>query len=381
MQTQTLEKVVAIHPEIRLWSGRKRLRREDLRKITGDQLPPEDLASLGSKRICNPKDVAVFERIKRRVERDCQEVGIRFLGGYAIPEDRMEELLKRIRLNETQFNVERSNFLARYQQAVSDWITAHPQWGDVIQRSVSPQSDVERQLRFDYQVFRVQPADEWQPSGDPTSLQRKADTLPGRLFAEVSSEANNALEQTFKGRNRVTRRALRPIKRIRDKLDGLSFLDVRVSPIVDWIDEILADLPKGGAIEGRALNDLESAMHTLADSDRLKAMGQSRLSPDQVDSDDEDEADSEDDAHLSPEEIARLKEHGTIDAESVPDSADSAVQGDADLSDAVVSEVVAVPVSVETDAETSESEDDNQDEDADEELETVTEEADDPWFF
>lgn len=291
METRVLEEVVVIHPEIHLWSGRKRLRREDLKKISGDQLPPSDLASLGSKRICDPKDVSVFEKIKRRVERDCQEVGIRFLGGYAIPERRFDELIGKVKQNEREFNVARQDFLQRYDQSIEGWVRSHSQWAEVIRRAVSPLSVVERQLRFDFQVFRVQPLASYEARPEETGMQRKLDSLPAKLFQEVATEAGVALEQTFKGRSEITRRALRPIRRIRDKLDGLSFLDARVAPVVEWIDETLESVPKTGPIEGKTLNDIQATVYVLADSEKLKELGASRLAQTPVDQDDDEEGD------------------------------------------------------------------------------------------
>ena len=74
--------------DIRIWSGRKKLRPEDLK--LGTEVPPADLVSLGSKRICNPKALTVFSRKKKAAERACLIVGTRFLGGFAIARDQTE---------------------------------------------------------------------------------------------------------------------------------------------------------------------------------------------------------------------------------------------------------------------------------------------------
>ena len=47
---EVLDKIVALNLDVTLWTGRKKLEAQDL---GGVNLPPEDLASLGSKRIAD----------------------------------------------------------------------------------------------------------------------------------------------------------------------------------------------------------------------------------------------------------------------------------------------------------------------------------------
>ena len=80
---EILSKLVVVSLSISLWTGRKKLSPEDL-GLDFSKLPPEKLATLGSKKICDPEKLAVFSALKRRAERQCEAVGVRFLGGYAI---------------------------------------------------------------------------------------------------------------------------------------------------------------------------------------------------------------------------------------------------------------------------------------------------------
>ena len=84
--SKVLQGLVLVHLSFSVWSGKKKLRPEDLK---GANLPPDKLASLGSKRIFDPDALKVFATLKRQAERACEEVGVRFLGGYAIPEEKL----------------------------------------------------------------------------------------------------------------------------------------------------------------------------------------------------------------------------------------------------------------------------------------------------
>ena len=74
------EQMTLFRIDFRIWSGRKQLRAEDLH--LGTKRPPEDLVSLGSKKVCNPEALRVFHRHKKQLERQLLAVGTRFLGGY-----------------------------------------------------------------------------------------------------------------------------------------------------------------------------------------------------------------------------------------------------------------------------------------------------------
>ena len=61
------------------------------------------------------------------------------------------------------------------------------------------------------------------------------------------------LEGSFEGKAKLHRRALGTFARIREKLACLSFIDPRIQPVVDTIDDWVSRLPKTGPIEGRDL--------------------------------------------------------------------------------------------------------------------------------
>ena len=58
-----LDNLLALNLDISLWSARKKMTVED---FGGAELPPEDLASLGSKRIADPSSLKIFSTLKAR---------------------------------------------------------------------------------------------------------------------------------------------------------------------------------------------------------------------------------------------------------------------------------------------------------------------------
>lgn len=82
---KVLDNLLALNLNVNLWSARKKMVLED---FGGAELPPEDLASLGSKRIADPNSLKVFSTLKARAFNYLDRHGIRFMSGWAIPEDR-----------------------------------------------------------------------------------------------------------------------------------------------------------------------------------------------------------------------------------------------------------------------------------------------------
>ena len=266
---QLTDQAVFIHLEITCWSGRKTLQPEDL-GLTRASLPPGDLVSLGDKTLIDPATLQVFTGLRAAARRACLAVGVRFLGGYLVPVTRAQPLLDRLDQFAGQFEEARRTFLAGFETRLDDWIQAHPGWSALLTAGRISRETVAGRLGFAVQA--VQLAD---PTGavQHPGLDRAVGGLAETLFRDVGVMAGEVLEQSLLGRTQVTRRALRPLVALRDKLDGLSFLDHRVRPVVGAIDDLLASLPRRGPLQGRDLEALIGFLSVVEQPARLKAHG------------------------------------------------------------------------------------------------------------
>lgn len=265
---QITDQLTLVCFDIRIWSGRKKLRAEDLK--LGTDIPPEELVSLGSKRVCNPEALKVFHRIKKAAERACLLVGTRFLGGFAVAAEHAEAVADKLDALKCEFDAETGAFLAGYNEALEDWITSLPQWEAPIRRAIEPVNIVGGRMKFGYQLLLVGPA------ARPGTLEEEVRSLGDGIFAEVEQMARE-LDESFLGKERLHRRALGTFVKIREKLACLAFVDPRIQPVVDTIDDWAARLPVEGPIAGALFNEGYGLAMLLGDAQKLARHGAGQL--------------------------------------------------------------------------------------------------------
>lgn len=269
-----LDHLVVVNLDIHIWTARKKLVPLDL---GGAELPPEDLASLGSKRICNPDDLRSFGTLKARAVNLLERNGIRFLSGWAVPDTRLPNISKELTTIRNEFNAAKASFLQRYDQSVQDWIAKHPQWGNIIAGSTVSEEYVRSRIDFHWQVFRVARPGLADPTQNIDDLATDIDRLGNTLFDEVAKAAGEAWQRCYAGKTEITRKALSPLKSIHDKLIGLSFVEPRVAPIAELLDTAFRSIPKRGAIKGSILTMLQGLVSLLQNPQALMEQAQMLL--------------------------------------------------------------------------------------------------------
>lgn len=266
-----LDHLVVVNLDIHIWTARKKLVPLDL---GGTELPPEDLASLGSKRICNPEDLRTFGTLKARAVNLLERNGIRFLSGWAVPETRLPEIMRELAVIRDEFNTAKDAFLLRYDQSVQDWIAKHPQWGSIIAGSTVSEEYVRSRIDFRWQVFQVAQPAAVNATQNLDNLNDDIGQLGDTLFDEVAKAAGEAWTRCYAGKTEITRKALSPLKSIYDKLMGLTFVEPRVAPVAELLDTAFRSIPKRGAIKGSMLIMLQGLVSLLQHPQTLMEHGQ-----------------------------------------------------------------------------------------------------------
>lgn len=275
-----LDRLAVVNLDVHIWSASKKLKPTDLGNAS---LPPEDVASLGSKRVCNPEELSIFKTLKARATSLLERTGIRFLGSWTVPEEKLPEIDSSLTEIRNDFNTAKAAFLTRYEQVVEDWIASHPEWRELIANSIVSEDYVRSRIDFRWQMYRVGVPVTNTELGD--NLESDIRNLGCALYEEIAHFASETWKNCYEGKSEVTRKALSPLKTMYDKLMGLCFVEPRVSSIASLIRTALDSIPSRGPITGSTLLMLQGLVSLLKTPDEIVAHGQKILegqSPDSL---------------------------------------------------------------------------------------------------
>lgn len=282
-----LDKMLALNLNISLWSARKKLTFEDVNHIPNNDLPPQDLATLGSKKIAPPESLRVFSTLKARAVTMLDRYGIRFMSGWAIPEDLIEQVMDELTKIRDEFNTEKEKFLNEYDSVVKDWINKHSQWKEILQNSTDSPDYVRSRMAFTWQLYKVKSSfakPNKQQQAIDTGLEKEVCGLGHTLFEDVVKTADETWRKVYEGKNSVTHKALSPLRALEQKLIGLSFIEPHVMPVANIINATLSRIPKRGNIMGADLITLQGLVWLMRDKDALISHAQKLMHGQDVDS-------------------------------------------------------------------------------------------------
>lgn len=269
-QEKALQNLALVHLDFDIWSGQAKLRASDLKVAEGD-LPPETVANLGTKRICPAEHLRAFHTIKARARRLLMEWGRPFLGGFAIPIVKLSEVQKGLQKIEDEFNIKKTLFIRGYQEAVRAWMDENPEYADAIARGVLTEQEVSKRIGCDWQVIEVGPIQD----GDAKNrLRARVDGLGDEVINEITERAQDFYENNLLGRESCSGATKPTLKNLRDKVDGLSFLNSNLAALVRLLDNTLQGYnlhTKSNTISGAFFYQVMASILILSDRKKIES--------------------------------------------------------------------------------------------------------------
>lgn len=265
--------VIVFTVHITRWSANKKLRIQHT-KATADDLPPADLASLGVRKVFDPKALAPFEAIRKEVERLCFSEGTTFFGGVAVPKSEAEDFAKKLKALQDRFNVAKMTFEQSYETSLDTWRKAHSGWEHTMEGALSASEALSR-FKFGFHAVEIVMAGsvEEPKTGLEQNIASSKGAFVGQLYAEIAQMAATYRKESLLGKEKATARGLSALQAMRKKLNGLAFLDSRIRPLVGMIDTVMAQLPSAGAIDGAQFTTLMGVTSILSDQDLMQQYG------------------------------------------------------------------------------------------------------------
>ena len=222
MTTQRLENVEIVHLGIRIWTGTKKLELSDLDRVNQSDLPSSEVATLGTKRVIDPNHLKPFSQIRHRAEEACRKVGVRFLGGFAIPETAVAELMAVFDDLKDQFESELDNFVGNYDDWVEDWALAHPDFASQIRIAQMPHDWLRSRFSAKVAVYRITASEHERDDFIEDQQNDLLESVLSAIIDELSDYVQKVLDPRTDG-FRVTVRS--SVADVAQKLRKFSFLD------------------------------------------------------------------------------------------------------------------------------------------------------------
>lgn len=221
-----------------IWTGRARLTREDLPN-QGADLPPEALASLGTKKLFDPAKLKVFQTLKQRAWRMLCSVGTQFLGGWIVSEKRLQEIDDRLTVIRSDFYSAVYDLVQDYDKSCQDWCDQFPEWSNILCSQLPDASQIERKFSFNWQFFRFEYSPEVHLNGSQ-NLNNAIGALPDTVMAEVSSAIQQWYEESFADDKRAQYRkpAFANGLKIVQKLQDMAFIHPELGQFAGFLDRV-----------------------------------------------------------------------------------------------------------------------------------------------
>lgn len=266
-----LKHLMVVNLDVNIWSARKKLSPAD---FGGAKLPPEELTSLGSKKICNPEDLRIFSTLKSRAVTLLDHVGVRFLNGWGIPQKMADQVVHDLQIIRDEFMAAKDTFLSTYDQSVLDWVNQHVAWKEIIENSVVGADYVSSRLGFKWQLFQLAPP---QKKFIHDGLKDEVSKLGSTLYGEVARAAEDTWRKCYSGKDQVSQKALSPIRSIYEKLNGLSFVEPCAAPICNLLKTAFDQITPKGVVKGADLLLIQGVLALLRDPVSLLEHGKSLI--------------------------------------------------------------------------------------------------------
>lgn len=224
-----------VNLDISIWTGKAKLQRTE---VDDSNLPPEELVTLGSKKIFDPAKLKRFHGIKSNAFAFCNRYGVKFMSGWLVDNKYINELTDKLSAQRTLWDDEVQKFTSTYKLECDDWLAANPQWANILANALPRQSEITKRFNFGWQVYNIVPAPT-NTNGDQT--QCELDIIPTRAIEKMAKELEDAQEVYAPGK--VFKAS--PLRRIARIAGALAFS----SPEVAKLEELLNALANTGNLD------------------------------------------------------------------------------------------------------------------------------------
>lgn len=261
--TTLLQNTVIFRIDMSLWTGKAKLSRADL--PDNANIPPEDLAILGQKRLINPDTLKPFFALKTKTIRLMDRYGVKFLSGWLVHKSHVDELDADLCAIRDDYYQHKQEFLAEYHSNVTEWIAQHPEWQAMLATVVPSDAQMAKKFDMYWQVYAVQPVET-----EGSSMNSEVAHIVSDDVKKMTDELRCIYEDTFANRaTPITSRTLGALRDFADKCANLVGIYPSASYMYDAVTNLVASaaLPMDPA--SVQYQQFKQILHFMSDADNM----------------------------------------------------------------------------------------------------------------
>ncbi len=267
------KQLVLFYLFFRRWTGTVAMQRGDFVGAPSDEIA----ANYGQKRVIDPQELNVFEKLKKRADTILRDTGLPFCKGYAVPVSKAEEVYKALKDVAEEYNAERDRLISNIGQLCQDWSQKNP--GCTLPTVLA--ENVSGRINADFSAMSFQPLD---TQYDPQQKNQQAKTqvsggLWQTMLSEVAERASGLLKKSVlnKSAEDLSQRTLNVLKGIESKIESLLFLNTGMQPLQTFVKQLLEEMPTKGRYTEAQFQILKNGLTLLSDIDKLNAIASGQL--------------------------------------------------------------------------------------------------------
>jgi len=269
MESKTLFGQLAIVSATQsVWSAAIRLPDSAIEVGEGGKKPSNTIASNGELYLIDREHLRPFSKIKTQLRRLGLKYGAPWLGGFAVPVDRLPELQEELD-SITEYSKEcLKEFELAYPTYCAEWLI-NPEadgYQDLIRNSQPEIDSILGKFKLSISIFKIEPA----TSEQEHELMSQALGLTDDLLEDLHDAARDFLNRKLKAGHKesATPRDKEFLRTVRDRIDGLAFLNGSLNAIVELLDDML-DAWTAKNLRGMDFYRLMAGAMVLADAKQL----------------------------------------------------------------------------------------------------------------
>jgi hypothetical protein len=219
----------------------------------------------GSVRYIGPEWLRPFTAARQSTLRTCRARGVRFFGGWGVPDEALPQLLDELSEVGGYIEEKKGILLNGWSEAMGEWRTAHPEimpW----QGRFPTREYAAKQIGFAVSVCKISPAMAKVKNAE-NGIHSEIRGLAGRVLEEIAQDVKDTWSPS---QSKASQRIRNLLERIAEKARSLSFIDGgRLGALALFVEDTIAAFPSSGYIEGHDFLVLSGLMSILGSPEKM----------------------------------------------------------------------------------------------------------------